>query len=1045
MSTDILLQAESDIVTVSCGISFGVTKTAYEALCSNGKDPNEFLQRLSGAKILIFTLDWGRPKLFTDNGVFQCAFRDPEGEITDNITLIGFAEKSFMDQNLALTRGILISPERGIHVEFTHTDYGRSAWRNGEEYFDEESKKDASAFMDKDTITTIEKHLKKFKKNIEKIEKKTERRLDLAASYATMTNSLEKERKHQAGRLFYRDIQAVHYDRLDRQAYKFITDPLGEEAANAYKEGVQVQVSELGESKTAEIYEVDKDEGWLTLLFNRQLNLSNLEKQGYLELSISEVCMDVQLDAVEKLRNGTAAAKYINHVFGKRSTLGFTEQDLSSWERQLREDAESPKNESQIQAILSGVRAKDILLVMGPPGTGKTTVILEWVRHFVRQEEKRVLISSQNNKAVDNVLERMTGEDGINIIRIGSEAKVQDNVKRYLFERKLENLRKDIETSVTANLFHLNRLEKTWSDIIHRVELLVIAFDTQAEHGIAFRREAPTRLMAPRAHFFRAREKERSVKEEIAYTEQECQRLNERKNEYARKSVGWATVPYWLGKQWIRFTHARKQRKLKQLNELGILCHEEHCAARNNYKASREEFRKEIFLPYAASRVMRRQRQQEVLHALGVLDFGFFSALRTEEARQSIQSPAQVKSYRESAARELQRLKNVRALVSEWKADGLSQQNYTLKNLLLKSVNLVGATCIGINSQKRFADLDFDVTIIDEAGQIQLHNALVPMSVSNKLIMLGDHKQIPPMTEEAMLSACKAHGIETELLEKSLFEKLYEELPAENKIMLDTQYRMPAEIADTLSKWFYDGKYLSYEGKKALPGKLPFLSQKPYIIIDTSDAGAQRFEESTGKNGAQNAYEAKIIISILKAMICIPGYLDGLLSSKKEDEREKLQEVIGIISAYKRQIQYIREEIKTVFDDPDAPNMAATLDSFQGQERKLIFYSFTRSANKAPQRPRIGFMKELRRLNVAMSRCKQTLVLIGDMEFLSSCMYVEPVEDESDEANAYEYSEKRFSEFMRQLLQDVDAGSGERMSSQVFFQKMKELGVHVEE
>ena len=125
--------------------------------------------------------------------------------------------------------------------------------------------------------------------------------------------------------------------------------------------------------------------------------------------------------------------------------------------------------------------------------------------------------------------------------------------------------------------------------------------------------------------------------------------------------------------------------------------------------------------------------------------------------------------------------------------------------------------------------------------------------------------------------------------------------------------------------------------------------------------------------------------------------------------------------------------------------MAATLDSFQGQERKLIFYSFTRSANKAPQRPRIGFMKELRRLNVAMSRCKQTLVLIGDMEFLSSCMYVEPVEDESDEANAYEYSEKRFSEFMRQLLQDVDAGSGERMSSQVFFQKMKELGVHVEE
>jgi superfamily I DNA and/or RNA helicase len=65
------------------------------------------------------------------------------------------------------------------------------------------------------------------------------------------------------------------------------------------------------------------------------------------------------------------------------------------------------------------------------------------------------------------------------------------------------------------------------------------------------------------------------------------------------------------------------------------------------------------------------------------------------------------------------------------------------------------------------ANLDFDVTIIDEAGQIQVHNALVPMSVSNKLIMLGDHKQIPPTADQELMDLCVENGVKTELLEKS--------------------------------------------------------------------------------------------------------------------------------------------------------------------------------------------------------------------------------------------------------------------------------------
>ena len=92
------------------------------------------------------------------------------------------------------------------------------------------------------------------------------------------------------------------------------------------------------------------------------------------------------------------------------------------------------------------------------------------------------------------------------------------------------------------------------------------------------------------------------------------------------------------------------------------------------------------------------------------------------------------------------------------------------------------------------------------------------------------------------------------------------------------------------------------------------------------------------------------------------------------------------------------------------------MDSFQGQERDLIIYSFTKSSKKSPARRRIGFLNELRRLNVAMSRSKKTLVMIGDMTFLSSCEH----QDVDEEGNAiYAHSEKEFSTFISKMLHDV--------------------------
>ena len=260
------------------------------------------------------------------------------------------------------------------------------------------------------------------------------------------------------------------------------------------------------------------------------------------------------------------------------------------------------------------------------------------------------------------------------------------------------------------------------------------------------------------------------------------------------------------------------------------------------------------------------------------------------------------------------------------------------------------------------------------------------------------------------------NGVSPELLKKSLFEKLYEDLPDANKAMLDTQFRMPGEIADIISEWFYEGKYKSADIKRNLKGLLPWISEKPFLIIDTSRTSG-REETRTESRGTYNELEARICRE--------------LLNSIAEKENHAALEQIGIISAYKDQVRRIKEEIKEITGPERANEMAATLDSFQGQERDLILYSFTKSSGKKASMNRIGFLNELRRLNVAMSRCKKMLIMIGDMTFLSGCMH-QNVDENGKEI--YAQSEKEFSDFICKMMKDVQNGRGEMIS----YEELKE-------
>ncbi|MCW7553960.1 DEAD/DEAH box helicase family protein [Endozoicomonas gorgoniicola] len=325
----------------------------------------------------------------------------------------------------------------------------------------------------------------------------------------------------------------------------------------------------------------------------------------------------------------------------------------------------------------------------------------------------------------------------------------------------------------------------------------------------------------------------------------------------------------------------------------------------------------------------------------------------------------------------LNRLNNVITNLTSWFDKLRKERQQALYKILIENVNVVGATCIGINTKSLFRELDFDVVIVDESGQIQLHNLIVPLSRASKAILVGDHKQLPPVVSDEVLDEIAAHGFEDykDLYRLSWFEHLWEAAPEDRKIMLDTQFRCPSIISDFVSEAFYEGQYFAGAGMEKKKPLLSFCPQ-PMIWIDTCRL-PNKTESSFNQDGRSvvenNVCETSLIINILKKAI------------KEYPELAKKRE-IGIIVPYANHVKAIQKAIrqqqkKGILLELTMPltELVASVDSFQGQERDLIIFTFTRSN----PRGKVGFLSDWRRLNVAQTRAKKQLIMIGDSSTLT--------------------------------------------------------------
>lgn len=300
-------------------------------------------------------------------------------------------------------------------------------------------------------------------------------------------------------------------------------------------------------------------------------------------------------------------------------------------------------------------------------------------------------------------------------------------------------------------------------------------------------------------------------------------------------------------------------------------------------------------------------------------------------------------------------------------ADFVNPQNGTVSNiseLIIRNRPLVGATCVGL-AKKRVGleQLKFDLVIVDEAGKALPGEVLIPVLRAKKLVLIGDHKQLPPVIDPALFDPDKIELenrqlLKRELFDVSFFQRLYERTPETNRAMLETQYRMPAVIGTLVSKLFYDGKLKNGAGTETRPA---LFGTGNLVMYDCSSDKKYHEEkdERGGSSGIVNKREIELVTEILQQ---ISRNLSG--------------HQVAVITPYRRQNQLLHDAWERHKNEWSTLDLAInTIDAFQGDEAEIVIYCSTRS-----RRPTLYF-SDYRRINVALSRAKNKLILIGDLKY----------------------------------------------------------------
>ena len=288
---------------------------------------------------------------------------------------------------------------------------------------------------------------------------------------------------------------------------------------------------------------------------------------------------------------------------------------------------------------------------------------------------------------------------------------------------------------------------------------------------------------------------------------------------------------------------------------------------------------------------------------------------------------------------------------------------------LMGEARVIACTLVG-SSHRLLEGMKFGTLFIDEAAQALEAACWIPMRRAGRVVLAGDHCQLPPTVKS--IAAMRAG------LGKTLMERIAENKP-EVVTLLKIQYRMNEEIMRFSSDWFYHGKVQSapqikYRSILDYDHAITWIDTSDKEPTDTIEEGEDlNFKEQfVGESfGRINKAEAEL------TLLTLAEYFTKIGKQRVIDERID----VGIISPYRAQVQYLKKLIKKYeFFKPYRRLISVnTVDGFQGQERDVILISLVRSNDEG----QIGFLKDLRRMNVAMTRARMKLIILGNKDTMT--------------------------------------------------------------
>ncbi len=322
------------------------------------------------------------------------------------------------------------------------------------------------------------------------------------------------------------------------------------------------------------------------------------------------------------------------------------------------------------------------------------------------------------------------------------------------------------------------------------------------------------------------------------------------------------------------------------------------------------------------------------------------------------------------------------AKISRDMQDAMSGERVNLDEFYSRSRQLVAGTCVGIGQGHiGIQENIYDWVIIDEAARSIASELAIAMQSARRVLLVGDHLQLPPLYSDAHKAAlARKLGINNsrteidEVLRSDFARAFNSAYGAQASAALLTQYRMAPPIGDLVSKTFYDRKLLN--GERAIPDVYQHAPEALCSVVtwlDTANLGHRAHHLEDRGTSIYNRCEADEIISVLKQVSENEEFVAQLSKLVNKDEA-----AIGVICMYAEQKRLLRQKFNQEIWSEGFKDIVKidTVDSYQGKENRIIILSLTRSDKQHSP----GFLRAPNRINVAMSRAMDRLLIVGNAD-----------------------------------------------------------------